>query len=322
MKITQTKLIGNEKQNNEDLLARAINNPIIKEVLQNKKNQKEANEIDSLAGYIGKGVNLLKNIRDNFSVSDEYPSMIYSDISRKLIEPGINALYAINTLLVTGSKGLASIIDNSIEEKFGYYFEGLIKGGCSDQNSCYPFQNSLFAVEKLLLGQEDKAKDILHLIENDFVFDEDSGLLEDVLTVNTNHHDIIWAGNHLSYLLAKAISTSDTINYNPITSNFPRDEETLLIPTYRKGSYYQSGYNALWAVLNYLDEKFDVAKKIVESIEKKIGFDEQKWLIKDRFKKENEFSKKTVTTAENSLFLDLAYLTLAGKLDQYVKKWQ
>jgi hypothetical protein len=297
-----TNLIGNEAKKDEDLIETALNNSVIRDIIRGKSSNKV---IYSKDDYLTKAKKLHENI-ENYFPKDENGLVCFT--KQKDSTPTIesNALLAVDKFLL-GQKDSASALFQSISNNIE--FENYLVNHYKSSEK-YVGDNLGLAVSMYLFGHTKDANSFFSNIIDYFPFDR-SGLIKQ----GANIEQVSASDNALlsiAYALQKDYGASGVVRYNIRASMEYNDELGLYFAfKYTKPSYF-SDSNSLFAVARYLNGEKDEAKKILTNVEKYFGF------TKEGLVKCKEVPK--VVYSEDSIAQVFAYLTLAGKMDEYLKK--
>jgi hypothetical protein len=310
----ENRLIGNERKNDEDLVAKAITNPLIKIVLEGKE---EAKIAYTGQDYIDKAKELVDNVVACFYLPN---GPLESSLLRKKIAG--NSLLAIDKIFLDdkpqGHTILNVMLNNlELDDKLGVYMDSWGQRHISG--------NALFAVALLLTGEkkyEEKAKQILSNITNAENFYSE-GHYQDLLYEQIGNN---WTSSEanistsLAYIFQRKYQVADAI-LKPITlpafeTKTPEYKSLIpLITTVPNGEIIETTSNALFGVVTYLmmkdkpiNERIEKAKIYADKIEE--HFFDHGLVINGTF--------HTLICSSSSLSLSLLYLTLAGKFDDYV----
>jgi hypothetical protein len=305
--MTEIKLIGNERKENEDLVAIARKNATINELLGRKKKVIKVSYTSH--DYIEKAKQLYRCL-DNYFFYDANGLIRYNNSDHSVTSLVDNSLLSIDKLLLGDKEGALNLFEK-IENEFEFHDNGLISDkrmGKVKPDICV---NAAVSVAMSLLGFETKAYDMIKNMKKSIPYDSLSFLWKASSESNSIHTE----GNvfaSLGLLLCRDYEKAKSINYNMLSElNF--NDAGLFRDSYfgttSKEAYASS--NSIYAIVRYLLREND-AKPIVSNIENFFGLTKEGVIIN----KEDPSNERSI----DSIALVFAYLTLAGKLDKYRKK--
>jgi hypothetical protein len=329
--MTLTKLIGNEPKQEETLLERAIENSLIKKVLERKIHEPKNEEQKK---YFKKGMNLFDHLLRIFPIEMKEPNLEEQKYGSDYIPLASRSLYAINNILLA-NKSIAKLTLDEIDLQYNYESKtGLIR---NEKNSIFTLDNSLLAIAYFLIEEDNYIKKASGLVES---IDKNIGY-------NTKEH---YPGDMAGYIMAKkglnnpVIVSEDTFAFSiaAYLSGDDKKAERLnisykeivdygdnskmkhypLVRNYKEKETIQSFPNLLHIISDYLlFTNDDLFNHIFWSLERKIGFvkhtDEK---YRNKIELISSSSSNSSTFCTDNLALVFAYLTLGGALDKYKKK--
>jgi hypothetical protein len=314
--MTLTNLIGNERKNDENLLERAMNNPTIKSVLEQKRRVNETTYTNY--EYIDKAKVLLNNTLKYF-YSEENSLINQNSILKNSMAE--NSLLVINKTLL-GDRVNGHNIINVINDTLDFDMEhGLYK---NSNGNILTSDNALFAAALLLIANklyEEPAKRILDNLDKTENYVGVEKYPENIFIKKEIGKESTSSEANLSFALAEIfrnnyfdanelwisiVFETEKLEYKPLVTRDPYSKGIEITP------------NALLGVVTYLmmkdkpiNERINQAKRYADKIEYEF-YENKSGLILDKFDHDIK--------ASSNLSLVLLYLTLGGALDKYIRK--
>jgi hypothetical protein len=320
------KLIGKENERKEDLIGRAMENPLIRDVLEGKKSKKQIqNEelYESAATYV-KAVEI-KYGRGGF---------IYNGDSTEYPNTHDNLLLAINKRIL-GKKKEAEKIVEILKRDVGISKIGLIYDfGDDGKKRLYTHDSLLLAIDELLAGHVYKATDIFESIDHNIQYDA-LQFLRPEYKKNIGLMNTLSKDSMLNCIYKKILGkypSYDTFSLDKkvrevmagIERRFKDEKEYPLIRDIfdKEKSTKDAGTNSLYAAANHLIGYSEESIDIITMMQMDIGITQVSRPKSDGSKSidyklmQHAIHDKTLF-AEDTLCLAFALFTMAGALDKY-----
>jgi hypothetical protein len=323
--MTLTQLIGNEKQNDENLLERAMNNKLINQIIKGEIQFKDME-------YAKKGLHLFKKT-ENFFQSKERDLLCEFGGNEDLVNVDSNSMYAINNFLL-GNKAEAEATLKKVEGRY------------DRNNTSFVSAHIMLAMAKTLIGNDKKkkqAKKLIEYIEKTFKYesygiDKNNRFIELIKSSRYPAQPMVFIADSIEFSIARYFlgeKTESSIMLSDVNSQiyFEHNMSHLIcsmpyktINTNDKYKLVKTYPNALYVMLNYLHNTDFDRRMFLERIEYTIGrsYDDTSVKIYNDFGHEiglfNNGYQDRAVSAKTNLVMCLTYLTLAGALDKYILK--
>ncbi len=316
---TENQILGNEKQEKsiDRLLREAGKDRVVKEVLEGKKEVKRQYQFEDLPEFFNmlkpceRAENLITAV-EKYGKFDEDTGMLEYDAKIYL---DANAALAL-AYLVIGERELGYKLIQRIEEHIKFDDNtGLVNHDNGEDSKILTKDNVLLSLTYFACGMEEKALALIKKIEDNahFRYFGDGGMLIE----NTFKEDIIGYMTDDSALLSLAYFAyekgADALKLIKGIENhigFDDDKE-LVIWRFSSSNDSYSDDNALLALAYFACGKEYDGLKLIEDIEKRIGFDKRTGLVKIGL----SFSDHEPEPYD-SLMLALAYMAKAAYEDK------
>jgi hypothetical protein len=303
--MTQIKLIGNERKENEDLIEKAILNSMIREILEGKS----FNTIIYLNDdYIAKAKQLHENIETYFPKDENGLVRFFKEEdSKPTIES--NALFAVDKFLL-GYNEDALDLYKKIVTTVEHVETGLINA--YKESSANTGDNLGFVMLMFFMSKNRKVGErLFERVSGKGLYDLNYNFFKE----SFKKEHISLSDNSLATILYSLFDMHHVSHpdIEHIENQFKFNKETGLFRHYlNSANEYYAHSNLFYAVAKYLDGKIDDAKKILTDVETYFGLTKE-GLVMNKESSGSDFLLDSVAQV-------FAYLTLGGALDKYKKK--